>query len=37
MGREAAAKGRLRREVCSQPAEYFAQLAEKYRRAIAPW
>jgi hypothetical protein len=36
--REAAAKGRLRREVCSECAEYFAQLAEKYRRAMwRPW
>src|SRR5258708_4448200 len=36
--RESAAEGRLRVEFCSQCADYFAQLAGKYRRAMwRPW
>jgi hypothetical protein len=35
---ESAAEGRLRVEFCSQCADYFAQLAGKYRRAMwCPW
>jgi hypothetical protein len=36
--RESTARGQWRREVGSECAEYFAQLAEKYRRAMwRPW
>jgi hypothetical protein len=36
--RESAAKGRFPVEICSEAADYFAELCRKYRRAMwRPW